>query len=155
MVNVWRTIFRRQHTTPTPRILEGLPKLYSEAQEVLYSVTTVFPFIFFPDKIIIRRNHVDVVKGIFFASSESQRMLYSDIRELRVSHNPFFASMHFILIGPPDLYVNIMFMPKGKTMHAKRIISGLIECERKKVDVSKYTNRDLVRYLEEIGKTSE
>ncbi len=155
MANVWRTIFRRPQTTTPRGTLDGLPKLFSEAQEVLYSVSTVFPFIVFPDKIIIRRNHVDVVKGIFFGSAESQRMLYSDIREMLVSHNPFFASIHFVLIGPPDIYVNVKFMPKGRAMHAKRIISGLIECDRKKVDVSKYTNRELRAYLEEIGKTSE
>jgi len=155
MVNVLGTIFKRQQAAPVSRNLEGLPKLFSEAQEVLYSVTTVFPFILFPDKLIIRRNHIDVVRGIFFASGESQRMLYSDIREMRVSHNPFFASIHFVLIGPPDIYISLKYMPKGGAMHAKRIISGLIECDRKKVDFSKYTNRELRAYLEEIGKTSE
>lgn len=155
MVNVWKTIFKGPQTSPPPSKLEGLPKLYSEAQDVLYSVTTVFPFTLFPDKVIIRRNHIDIVKGIFFASAESQRMLYSDIREMRVSHNPFFASIQFVLIGPPDIYEGVKFMPKGRTMHAKRIISGLIECDRKKVDFSKYADGELLAYLEEIGKTRE
>jgi hypothetical protein len=146
------TIFNQTRGSPAPHI--GLPDLYTHAQEVLLSVTSVFPFTLFPHKIIIRRNHVDIVKGIFFGSAETQRILYSDIREVMVSYNPVFASINFMIIGPPEIDAHIKFLPLGRAMRAKRILGGLMESHRKQVDISAYSKRDLIAYLDEIGKTS-
>ncbi|MDO8572000.1 MAG: hypothetical protein Q7R79_04945 [bacterium] len=155
MVNVWRTIFKRPQTTSTPNKLEGLPKLYSEAHEVLYSLSTVFPFVLFPDKIIIRRNHVDLVTGIFFWSGSTTRVQIPDIRQVVLHYDPFFATMEITPQGPLEHVLRVTFLWKSQAIRAKRLIAGLTECHLLKADFSKYSRRELLAYLEEIGKARE
>lgn len=152
MAKVWGTIFRRpQKTGP----VEGLPKLYAEAQEVLYSVVTVFPFVFFPDKIIIRPNHVDVAKGIFFLSGTTTRVQIPDIRQISIQYGPLFATIEIIPQGPLEQTLWVSFLWRKQATRAKRLIVGLLECHQKNVDFSKYSRKELLAYLEEIGKARE
>lgn len=140
---------------PATETSPALPHLYSEAQEILYSVTTVFPFVLFPDKLIIRPNHVDVIVGLFFGSGTSTRIQIQDIRQVTLQYNPFFAKIEIIPQGPLEQTLLLNYLPKQQAMWAKRLISGLIECHQKNVDFSKYSKEQLLAYLKEIGKSRE
>lgn len=158
MVQFGGTIFRWPRKTAqsvpsdTPA---GLPRLYSEAQEILYSLSNVFPFVLFPDKIIIRPHHVDVVIGIFFWSGTTTRIQIQDIRQVTLQYNPFFATIEIIPQGPLEQTVVVRYLPKQQATLAKRIITGLVECHQQNIDLSKYTPRQLLAYLEQIGTARE
>jgi hypothetical protein len=133
---------------------KGLVDLYEETHETLYRISTVSPFVLFPDEIIIRRNHVDVIKRVFFDSAQSYRMPYTNIREMVVTYNPFFATFEFMLVGPYlGMFGKINFLPRGRAIRANRIITGLIECQQLGVDTSHYPKSELLAYLDGIGKT--
>lgn len=155
MPSMWGTIFKRPRPPSPVSPVEGLPLLYSEAHEVLYSITNVFPFVLFRDKIIIRRNHLDVVMGIFFWSASTTRVQVPDIRQVTLMYNPFFATMEIIPQGPLEQTLQVSFLRKNQAIRAKRLLAGLVECHQLKVDFSKYTKKQLVAYLEEIGKARE
>jgi hypothetical protein len=130
-----------------------LPELIRESQDIVFTLTTVFPFVLFTDKVVIRLNHIDVVRGVFFWSAITTRVEIADIRQVTVSYNPFFATMEITPQGPLEHVFRISFLWRGQTMKAKRIIAGLMECHQKKVDFSQYAGQNLSRAMEEIGKT--
>lgn len=132
-----------------------LPQLVDESRDILYTLTTVFPFILFTDKIVIRINHIDVVRGIFFGSASTTRIEIADIKQVTTTYNPFFAALEIIPQGPLEQVFRISFLWRGHAMRAKRLISGLMESHQKKVDLSTYTRKDLYNALEQIGKTRE
>jgi hypothetical protein len=163
MVRPSRTIYKQ------PVVIEGVPSVESatvpsvpsvpleeltqQAQKIIYETETVFPFVLFPDKVVIRTHHIDIVHNMFFATGTSQRLQYSDIREVLVSYVPFFGSLEIVPMGPPDIFIKVNFLKKAEALRAKRVIVGLIECHRQKVDLSGYPHAELMAHLEEIGKT--
>jgi hypothetical protein len=152
------TIFKHR-PVPASRIsgrpaagMVDLPQLTEDANEVLFSLSNIFPFDLFPDRIIIRKNHVDIVKGIFFWSGATERLQIIDIREIGVHYNPVFATIVIHAIGPPEIRLEIRFLWRHQALRAKRIILGLLECQQQQVDLSGYGKRDLIAHVEEIGR---
>jgi hypothetical protein len=130
-----------------------LPQLVDESRDILFTLSTVFPFILFTDKVVIRKNHVDVVRGIFFGSASTTRIEIADIKQVTTVYNPFFAALEIIPQGPLEHIFRISFLWRGNAMKAKRLISGLMESHQKKVDLSAYSGAELLNALEQIGKT--
>ncbi len=151
------TIFWQSSPIPDPTVKQNkptpeLPQLSREASAVLYSLSSVFPFDLFPDKIIIRLNHVDVIHGIFFWSGATDRIQVIDIRDVGVQYNPIFAKLTITPVGPPNITLNVKFLWRYQAMRAKRILLGILECHRQQVDLSKYSTKELLRYVEKIGR---
>ncbi len=132
-----------------------LPDLSREASIVLYSICAVFPFDLFPDRIVIRLNHVDIIHGIFFWSGANDRIQIIDIREVSVQYNPFFATLVLTPAGEPSSPLKIKFLWKNQAIRAKRILVGLLECHRQQIDFSKYSRREIIAYVEKIGRARE
>lgn len=109
----------------------------------------------FPDKIIIRTNHIDVIRGVFFWSAASIRMQIQDIRQVSVRYNPFFATLEIVPQGPREHSLEVNYLWKSEAKKARRIVAGLIESHEKKVDFAKYTLGSLVPAMEKIGQAME
>lgn len=137
-------------TTPDP-----LDVLIHQSDQPLLVVQTIFPFILFTDKVIIRTNHVDIVRGIFFWSATTTRIQISDIRQVEVQFNPFFASLEIIPQGPLEQTFKVRFLWINDAKKARRIISGLLESHESKIDLSRYKNNELVEAMEKVGKAKE
>ncbi len=157
MVQPRGTIFQITPTTARRevRLPDPLPELLQEANEPLYVIKTVFPFVLFTDKVIIRANHIDVIHGLFFWSATSTRVQLPDIRQVSIQYNPFFATLEIIPQGPLEQTLQIVFLWKHQAKKARRILAGLMEGHQKHVDFSKYTNGSLVRAMEQLGKAME
>ncbi len=140
---------------PTGTVVDPLPKLLQESEAVLYTLESVFPLTLFPDKIIIRANHVDVISGIFFGSAVSTRVQISDVRQVDVQFNPLFATLEIIPQGPLEQTMRVSFLWKDHAKKARRILGGLVESHLKKVDFSKYGSEELTSAMEELGKARE
>lgn len=156
---VGETIFWQGSPVPDPTIKPDqdppkLPQLTQQASAVLYSLSSVFPFDLFPDKIIIRLNHIDVVHGIFFWSGTTDRIQVIDIRDVSVQYNPFFGRLKIIPVGTPDNTLSVKFLWRHQALRAKRIILGLLECHRQHVNLSKYSRQQLLAYVEKIGRAA-
>lgn len=141
---------RTQSVAPDP-----LPELISESTTPLYVLQTVFPFVLFTDKVIIRTNHVDVIRGVFFWSAVSTRVQITDIRQVSIEFNPFFATLDIIPQGPLEQTLSVAYLWKSQAKKARRIIAGLMESHQNRVDFAKYNRPTLVRSIEELGKARE
>jgi len=135
--------------------IDPLPQLIRESDVPLFTLKTVFPFVLFTDKIIIRVNHIDVVHGVFFWSATSTRLQLQDIRQVTLQFNPFFATLDIVPQGPLEQTMTISFLWKEEAKRAKRIIAGLMEGHLKKVDFSQYHSQELMNAVEDLGKASE
>lgn len=152
-----RTVFTAKPRTAKIPISEvqtqrqtELPELLEEAHEIIYSVAATFPFQLFPDKLVIRPNHIDIIHGIFFGTGSTQRIQITDIREVTAHYNPIFGTLE-IFAGPPEYTATIPFLKKSEAMQARRLLAALIECHAKNVDLTRYTRSQLIEYLSQIG----
>lgn len=132
-----------------------LHDLSRDASVVLYAISSVFPLDLFPDKIVIRLNHIDIIHGIFFWSGSNDRIQIIDIREVNIQYNPFFATLVLTPAGEPSSPLQIKYLWKGQAIRAKRILVGMLEAHRQQVDFSKYSKADILTYVEKIGRARE
>lgn len=132
-----------------------LHQVVQDAHTVLYTISSLFPFDLFPDKLIIRISHIDIMANVFLWSGSTQRILITNIRQVTLFENPFFAAIELTVKGLPEIVVTIKFLKKHEAIRAKRIMTGLIECYENNVDFTKYSMVELVNYIEDIGRARE
>jgi hypothetical protein len=130
---------------------DPLPELLRESHEPLLIIQSVFPFTLFPDKIVVRVNHIDVVEGMFFGSATNTRLLLPDIRQVEVQFNPFFGTLEIFPLGPMEQLITIRYLKRSDAMLARRIIAGLMIAHKKRVDFSRYNHATLLHTMEELG----
>ncbi len=152
------TVFWQGSPVPDPtqqnQQAPNLGELSHEASMVLYSISSIFPLDLFPDRIVIRLNHIDIIHGIFFWSGTTDRLQIIDIRDVSVQYNPFFASLVLTPAGQPTVH-RVKYLWRGQAVRAKRILLGLIECHRQQVDLSGYSRYELLAHVEKIGRAQE
>ena len=134
--------------------IKKLNTLAEETESVIYQLSSVFPFQIFPDKIIIDKNKVTIVrKELFF--KRIFPMLVEDITTVKVSRGIFFASMEFELKGyERNPRPTTHFWPEHASK-AEHYILGLIKAKRDKVDLTKLTTIQVRKRLEGIGSAEE
>jgi hypothetical protein len=130
---------------------EKLDKLVQSSKEVIYGISTVFPFNFFPDTITVVKEKVDITYGVFFSSKEVFSILTPDIRGVVIDHGLYFATLHFEVIGYERNPDPVKYLKVGEAVRMRRIILGLIACDKEKIDLSHFSTKELRTKLEEIG----
>lgn len=139
---------------------QKLDKLIAKSRRVIFEADTVFPFDFFPDTIRVDENKVDIIGRRFFAEKHLVSVLIGEIKTVKLSTGPFFATITLDLKRPPrredDFLVQpINYLWKRDAVRIRRIILGLIVANEEKIDIGKIQISELVRKLEEIGKARE
>ncbi len=137
-----------------PEANAALPILAIEQKPLLH-VRSAFPFQLFPDELIIRVNHVDYFRNVFFASATMTRVLIPDIKSVMLHYNPVFATIEIVPMVPFKQQLRIKHLWKGQARKARRILSGLMETHQQGLDFTRYSHRDLVLMLSEIGRARE
>ncbi len=88
-------------------------------------ISTVFPFVLFPDDLIIDEDKVTIVRRTFFASEEIHTIPIKDIMDVIVSHNIFFATVYIKRAFQSDLY-QLNYLKKDEAMRARLLILDLV-----------------------------
>lgn len=125
-----------------------------ENSRILYKTKTVFPFVFFPDELIIDKDKISVITNIFFGSSRIQSVLIRNLSDCYVDTSVFFATLNMTDKYYSDNPLSIKYLKKKDAIKARDIIQGLIICNEKRVDLSEIKASDLLPYLEEIGRAT-
>jgi len=122
-------------------IYEKRPKLIEEAEieeEVtktlmdstpavkpqVFKVQTVFPFILFPDELIVEETKVTIIKRYFFASEEIHTIPIKDIVDVIVSCSLFFASIYIKRAFQNDLY-QFNYIKRQEAFKVRQMIQDL------------------------------
>lgn len=127
----------------------------TDNSNVLYKASAVFPFDFFPDNISIDKNKVNIVYKEFFASEDVHSILIKNIKDIEVETSPFFATIKIVPDGFPASLIRIKYLKKKEAMKARRIIQGLMTCQKEDVDLTKIKSDSLVEKIEDLGQTRE
>src|SRR5687767_8473081 len=85
-------------SAPAKEEIKKLDVLTTETESVIYQVASVFPFQLFPDKIIVDKNKVTIVRKQLLYKRIFP-ILLEDIRTVKVTRGPFFASIEFEVSG--------------------------------------------------------
>ena len=134
---------------------EQLNQLVKKSRTILYRISSVFPFDFFPDTLIIDETKVEIRQRIFFMFEKVSPILISDIKTVTVSCGPIFASLVIELVGQqqdnPD---PINYLWRWEARRACRIILGLITCFQEGIDLGQLANDNVIERLVIIGRAT-
>src|SRR3989344_3628797 len=75
-----------------------LKTLADETETVIYKASSVFPFQLFPDKIIIDKNKVSIIRKMLFFKRIFP-ILYEDIQTVKVNRGILLAAVEFEVRG--------------------------------------------------------
>lgn len=117
---------------------ERLTSLTQESKNILYQFTTTFPFDFFPDKIIIDENKINIFSKCFFFTYHVRSILISDITDISLDTGLFFATLTIIDSSNYRFPITetIRYISKENALEARRLIQGLILAKSKNITLS-------------------
>lgn len=130
-----------------------LTKLANLTKDTLFSMKSVFPFDLFPNKVIIEKKQIVLVYRQFFWTSQEYHVLIEDMLMPIVEFSPFFATLRLEL-GPGAFQQNppvIKFLKRNEAKEAKLLITGLLICNKEKIDITNLKNEDIIKKAEKIG----
>lgn len=128
-----------------------LENLAKDENPVMMSLSTVFPFQFFPTVITIEKTKVSVRDTLFFGSNEIRSLMISDISTVETQSSLFFATLIIEKRMPPEPPISVRYLKKEDALQARRIIQGLMVTLQNKVDVTKVSTSELKDSVETLG----
>jgi len=127
--------------------------LVEKSNRILASVTSVFPFDFFPNTVNVEEGRITVIVRDFFLSSQVHSVDIKDISNVFINLAPFFAQLVIVSKTFARNQIKIKFLKKGEAIFARRMIEGLRVFESKQIDTSVYSKEELVNKLLELSTT--
>lgn len=131
---------------------QKLENLAGKADNVLLKVSTVFPFTFFVNDIIIDPYKVSVIFREFFWSEHIHSIMVKDILDVVVETSIFFATIKFVDQGYTENSVNITYLKKDDALKVRKVVQGLVIAHRQAVDLSVLSPGHIKDKSEELGK---
>ncbi len=130
--------------------LEGLLK---KAEKVLFKAKNIIPIL--PSEIIIDTAKVTIIHRSFFFSERIHSVAVADISDVFIDTVPLIASINIVDEGFVENIVKVSWLPKRDAERARRIITGLMEAKKEKIDIKVVEDNDLTNKLEQIGNVKE
>lgn len=117
---------------------EKLTNLTLESQTILFQFQTAFPFDFFPDKIIIDENKVNIVSRDFLFNYHVRSIVIEDITDVSVDTGIFFATLTIVDSSNYRFPIteSIRFISKENALKARKLIQGLILAKSNNIDLA-------------------
>ncbi len=134
---------------------KDLERMLKSSDQVLYRCSSVFPFTLFPDTVIIDRNKVDIVHRRFFFSKSVFTTLIQDIRTVKVSSGPFFATLRIEIMTYEQNPPPVRFLPKEAAFEVRRVAMGLTAARRRGVKLDKMNVKELRETVAKLGAARE
>jgi hypothetical protein len=127
--------------------------LVEKSNRILASISSVFPFDFFPDTVNVEEGRITVIVRDFFYSSQVHSVDIKDISNVFINMAPFFAQLVIVSKTFAQNQIKIKFLRKNEAIFARRMIEGLRVFESKQIDTSIYTKEELITKLKELSTT--
>lgn len=131
--------------------LHKLEQLVTKSNRIIYQLKTVFPFDLFPSEIIIDETKITLKERIFFYSEQVFPITYDNLNSVVVEAGVLFATMKFEISGYNENPSPMKYFWIHDARKARRIILGLIQCFKEKIDLSKFDIETVRIKAEEIG----
>jgi len=133
---------------------QSLEQFVKENNPTLLEISTVFPFILFPDTLRIDLQKVSIIHSEFFWSKREETINISDILAVSVESGPLFATFIIKTKFFTQKPLRIRYLIKSEASIARRIIHGLMLVKKKKIRIEEAEPSKIIAMLEEVGKMS-
>lgn len=131
---------------------QDLQKVAADAQEVLITAESVFPFVLFPDTIEVDRVKATITRRLFFRVAEVISVQIEDILNVESDVGPFFGSLNIFTRFFADKPLQINFLSRKDTQAVKEILQGYIIARSKDIDCSSIEKPKLISLLLQLGR---
>ena len=156
MNNNIRPLEGHQNVVPGAQTQEEVRKLdksVSASEDSLVSVSTVFPFELFPDKVIVDSTKVTIIKQSFFYVYHTESILIKDLVTVVVETSLFFAAVRFVDRFFADNPTSVHYLWKEDAERIRTVIHGLMVASDQNIEIKDVPSSTLVPKLEQIGST--
>lgn len=133
---------------------QKLDRLEEAAAVPLVTIKTVFPFRFFPCVISLDREKLTITAYFFFSSMQVENFLMDDVVSIALTQNWFFASLTFLTALPAARKISASYFWYDQAHYFRRISQGMRIAKKEKIDVTKISDAELIKKLEEIGSSA-
>jgi len=118
---------------------------------VLDRFKSMFPFMLFPDELIVEENRVIWKNWLGPGMTSVISIMATDISNVQASHGPFFGHLHVgSLVGGPEILVEKL--SRKDVVKARALIEGIILTARERVTLRK---KEVAKEEEELTKIGE
>jgi len=131
-------------------VRDELDKLEKVTKKEIIEIRAVWPFDFFPDRLIIDLNTVSIIKRRLL-SRYVFPVHIEDIKSVRDHWGPFFASIEIDIRGYEKNPPRIDFLSHGDATKARMYINALMDMRREKIELEKLSREEIIKKLEEIS----
>jgi hypothetical protein len=130
----------------------ALRRLVRKSQEVLADVRTVFPLTLFPHSLVVDRTKVTITKRNFFWSASVLSIRVEDVLNVSCDVGPLFGSITIAsrVMSSID-HFQINYFWRGDAIRLKYIIQGYVFAIQNNIDVGKFSRKELLELLTELG----
>lgn len=143
--------FSKYYAPQNPQIEKPIARGIVKKNRVLMVTQSVFPFDFFPDKLIIDENKLSIYNRDFFFNDDVRCFCYKDIQFVEIFSSLIFASLCIKVFGFPNDEIKIRYLKRNEAFRARRLIQGLIEGTKANVDFSDMNTSELIYQAEILG----
>lgn len=131
---------------------EKIVVLAKASDAILFKATTVFPFTFFPDSIIIDKTKITIIERLFFYSADIRSYAIEDILNVEVGIGILFSSLTCLTRYDNKKVFALRFLRKKDASFARKLIQGLIIAKREGVHLEEISGEEIISYGEAIGR---
>ncbi len=143
---------------PRPAILvrrqtnkEKLMDVTVGAHDVIFTASTVFPFVLFPDSISMDRQQLTIIHRSFFRTANTISVRVEDILNVESNVGPFFGSIHIFSKYFTNDIKTISFLSRANVLKIQRLIQGYMIAHHRKIDCSTIERDQLIVLLNDLG----
>lgn len=129
-----------------------LADVVNNAHEVLCKATTVFPFVLFPDTIVVDREKVTITHTSFFKTGDMVSTSIDDILSVSANVGPLFGSLRLTIRNVPQQNPpEIKYLSRKDVIDIKNILQGYIIARQNNVDCASLPKQELIALLQRLG----
>lgn len=143
----------------TPDAQDGINKerkkiivLAKASDATLFNTSTIFPFTFFPDSIIIDKTKITIIERLFFFNADIRSYAIEDVLNVEVAIGLFFSTLTCITRYDNKKAFTLRYLKKKDASFARKLIQGLIIAKREGVHLEEISGKEIISYGEVIGK---
>lgn len=141
------------HAGPQNEEKQKLDMLVNQTDRVLYRIKSTFPFDFFPDELVIDISKISLISRIFILSHQIRITNIANILDSTIITGPIFATLQIAERVPNQPPIIIHYLIKKHALKANQLIQGLQIASQSQIDLTKIPDKELIIYIENIGKT--
>jgi hypothetical protein len=131
-----------------------LDELVRKSNRSIISISSIFPWSFFPDSIDVEESRVTFIFRQLL-TSQSHSVDIKDISNVFIESGFFFSNLQVVSRTFIQNDIKIQFLRKEEAIQTKKIIEGLRTLTHNNINTSNYEIGDLVSQLKKLSTTKD